>query len=209
MNILITGIGCIGKSSLREKIASDFQDQVISVDMDYDRKIPCVKNKIVVVESVHGLEGNSQMFDKILYLLPPREHLILWLRRAWVWFATGIVDLSAPKGKRKQFAISNIPIILKILMRNIFGGRGWIRADLNKIREELRGKTYITSSVDDGYRIVKSWIMNYTIGDYIENMHDEQISTHRRWGLLSDLLACKSVGGKRTQRPYRHQCSGS
>ena len=161
MNILITGIGCIGKSSLREKIASEFPDQVFSVDMDYDREIPCVKNKIVIVESVHGLEENPQMFDKILYLLPPRCHTTLWLRRAWTWFATGIVDFSEPKGKRKQFAISNIPIILKILMRNIFGSRKWIRADLNKIREELKDKTCITSSVNEGHRIVKSWIINY------------------------------------------------
>jgi tRNA A37 N6-isopentenylltransferase MiaA len=35
MKILITGIGCIGKSSLREKIAVDFPDQVVSVDRDY------------------------------------------------------------------------------------------------------------------------------------------------------------------------------
>ncbi|MHC2994684.1 MAG: hypothetical protein IBV53_04180 [Candidatus Atribacteria bacterium] len=101
------------------------------------------------------------MFDKILYLLPPRWHPILWLIRAWPWFLTGIVDLSAPKGKRKRFAISNIPIILKILMRNIFGSRRWIRADLNKIQKELRNKTYITSSVNERYRVIKSWIINY------------------------------------------------
>lgn len=161
MKILITGIGCIGKSSLREKIASDFPDQVISVDMDYDKEIPSVRNKIVIVESVHGLEENPQMFDKILYLLPPRRHPILWSRRAWAWFSTGIVDLSAPKGNRKRFAIFNIPIILKILMRNIFMSRRWIRADLNKIQEELKGETHITSFVSEGYRIIKCWIINY------------------------------------------------
>ena len=60
MNILITGIGCIGKSSLREKIASDFHDQAISVDMDYDREILRVKNKVVIVESIHGLEDSYE-----------------------------------------------------------------------------------------------------------------------------------------------------
>lgn len=161
MKILITGIGCVGKSSLRERLALDFPDNVISVDMDYNREIPSEGDKVVIVESVHGLEENPQTFNKILYLLPPRWHIILWLRRTWSWFATGIVDLSAPKGKRKQFAISNIPIILKILMRNIFGSRRWIRADLNKIQEELKGKTHITSSVNEGYRMIKSWIINY------------------------------------------------
>ena len=161
MKILITGIGCIGKSSLRERLALEFRDNVISVDMDYNREIPSESDKVVIVESVHGLEENPQMFDKILYLLPPHGHIILWLKRAWAWFSTGIVDLSAPKGKRKQFAISNIPIILKILMRNIFMSRRWIRADINQIQEELKDKTEITSSADEGYRRIKSWILNY------------------------------------------------
>lgn len=162
MKILITGIGCIGKSSLREKISSDFPEKVISVDMDYENKIPHVKNKIVVVESVHGLEENPQMFDKILYLLPPHSHFIFWLKRAWFWFATGIVDLSEPKGRKKKFSILNIPIILKIVSRNIFMSRKWVKADICKIQEELNGKTHISTSIDEGYKKIKSWIINYT-----------------------------------------------
>ena len=175
MKILITGIGCIGKSSLRETLALDFPDNVISVDMDYNREIPSEEDKVVIVESVHGLEENPQIFDKILYLLPPRRHLILWLRRAWAWFATGIVDLSAPKGKRKPFAISNIPIILKILMRNIFVRRRWIRTDLTKIGEELRSKTHIASSTNEGYRMIKSWIVNQAdSGDWIRRWRQNE-----------------------------------
>lgn len=165
MKILITGIGCIGKSSLREKLALTFSDNVISVDMDYTNIIPSDKDKIVIVESVHGLEENPQMFDKILYLLPPRWHLILWFRRAWAWFSSGIVDLSAPKGKRKKFAISNIPIILNILTRNIILSRRWIKADLFKIKNGLRSKTYIISSIDEGFKISNSWIVNYINSD--------------------------------------------
>jgi len=158
MKILITGIGCIGKSSLREKLTLTFPDDVISVDMDYSKKIPSDNDKIVIVESVHGLEENPRMFDKILYLLPPRWHPFLWLKRGWAWFATGIVDLSAPKGKRKKFSLYNIPIILKIIVRNIFGRTRWIREDLNKIHEELESKTYITASITEGYKIIISWI---------------------------------------------------
>jgi len=161
MKILITGIGCIGKSSLREKLALTFPNNVISVDMDYTNKIPSDKDKVVIVESVHGLEENPHMFDKILYLLPPQWHPILWLKRAWAWFSTGIVDLSAPKGKRKRFAISNIPIILRILMRNIFMRKKWVKTDLNQIEEKLKSKTHITSSTNEGYRTAKSWIVNY------------------------------------------------
>ncbi len=164
---LITGIGCIGKSSLREKIAMNFPSQVISVDMDYEKEIPHVKNKIVIVESVHGLDENPQKFDKILYLLPPKGHTVLWLIRAWIWFSTGIVDFAAPKGKRKKFAISNIPIILRILTRNIMRSKKWIRADLNKIKKKLKYKTYVISSISEGYKIIKPWIINYINQDNI------------------------------------------
>ena len=132
----------------------------------YNREIPPEGDKVVIVQSVHGLEGNPQIFDKILYLLPPRRHLILWLRRAWAWFATGIVDLSAPKAKRKRFAVSNIPIILRILMGNILMSRTWIRADLCQIQDELESKTHITSWGNEGYRIIKSWIVNYANSAY-------------------------------------------
>lgn len=161
MKILITGIGCIGKSSLRERLSLDFHDNVITVDMDYNNEIPPDDDKVVIVESVHGLEQDPQMFDKILYLLPPWYHTILWLKRGWAWFSTGIVDLSIPKGKRKKFAISNIPIILKILIRNIFRRRRWILADINQIQEELNDKTHITLSSKVAYKIAKSWIINY------------------------------------------------
>jgi len=161
MKVLITGIGCIGKSTLREKLDSEFPNKVISVDMDYDKHIPSDEGKVVIVESVHGLEDNPRMFDKILYLLPPRGHSILWFKRAWAWFSTGIVDLSAPKGEIKKFSIYNIPIILKIIARNLFGRTGWIREDLNKIQKGLEARTNIASSVNVGYGIIKSWITNY------------------------------------------------
>lgn len=161
MKILITGIGCIGKSTLREKLDSEFPDKVISVDMDYDKQIPSDEGKVIIVESVHGLENNPEIFDRILYLLPPRWHIILWLRRGWAWFASGIVDLSAPKGKRKRFAISNIPIILKILMRNITWSKRWIRTDIDLLQRELYEKNCIAPSIDHGYRAVELWIKHH------------------------------------------------
>lgn len=161
MKILITGIGCIGKSSLRERIAAEFHDKVVTVDMDYTSDIPSENDKVIIVESVHGLEENPQSYDKILYLLPPRWHAILWLRRVWAWFSTGIVDLSDPKGVRKQYAIFNIPIILKILSRNIFFSKRWTRSDLIQLQEQLKSKAQITSSYNEGYKVIKSWIFNY------------------------------------------------
>jgi len=161
MKILITGIGCIGKSTLREKLDSEFPDKVISVDMDYDKQIPSDEGKVIIVESVHGLENNPEIFDRILYLLPPRWHIILWLRRGWAWFASGIVDRSAPKGKRKRFAISNIPIILNILMRNITWSKRWIRTDIDLLQRELYEKHCIAPSIEHGYRAVELWIKHH------------------------------------------------
>ena len=158
MKILITGIGCIGKSSLREKLALAFPNKVISVDMDYNKTIPFEPDKVVIVENVHGLEENSQDFDKILYLLPPPRHIFLWFSRAWAWFSTGTVDLSAPKGKRKRFALTNIPIILKIIHRNILYRKKWIKADIELIQKECLCKTVFARSVEKGFRVIESWV---------------------------------------------------
>lgn len=128
--------------------------------MDYENEIPEIENKIVIVESVHGLEKNPEAYDKILYLLPPRSHAIFWLKRAWIWYETGIVDLSEPKGKKKKFSITNIPIIVKILGRNMVLSKKWIKSDLHHIQTELEDKTHVAESCDEGYRILKSWIGN-------------------------------------------------
>lgn len=165
MKILITGIGCIGKSSLRERIASEFSDQVITVDMDYTNEIPADKDKIVIVESVHGLEDNPHSFDKILYLLPPRWHTFLWMKRAWAWFSTGIIVLSEPLGEKRQYAIANIPIIFRILFRNIFFCSSWIKSDINQVRKYFPYKSLIASSIDQAHKILTFWLTNHLFKD--------------------------------------------
>ena len=130
MKILITGIGNIGKSSLREMVAHKFDGQVIQIDMDYyaHGDIPESSEKIVLVEDVHGLERNPEQYDRIIYLMPPPNYIMLWLRRAWAWFSGGIVDLSAPKGVNKKYALSNIPIILRIVYEIFYIAKRGFRA---------------------------------------------------------------------------------
>ena len=154
MKILITGIGNIGKSSLREMVAHKFPDQVIQIDMDYHSHadIPESSDKVVLVEDVHGLERNPEQYDKIIYLLPPRNHIILWLKRAWAWFSGGIVDLSAPKGVNISYAFSNIPIIVKIVLRNIVSARQWVLGDMDTIKMKFEDKTVIAKTVSAGFR---------------------------------------------------------
>jgi hypothetical protein len=49
--------------------------------MDYyaHEDIPQSSEKIVLVEDVHGLERNPEQYDKIIYLMPPPNHIMLWL----------------------------------------------------------------------------------------------------------------------------------
>jgi len=163
MKILITGIGNIGKSTLRERVAHKFPGQLIQIDMDYyaHEDIPQASSKYILVEDVHGLERNPAQYDKIIYLIPPPIHIILWLRRAWAWFSGGIVDLSDPKGVNKRYAISNIPIIFKIVMKNIVYRKQWIKKDLVVIKKDLKDKTIIVSNMDKGYEAIEKLLVMY------------------------------------------------
>lgn len=153
MKILITGIGNIGKSSLREMVAHKFDGQVIQIDMDYyaHEDIPQSSQKIVLVEDVHGLERNPEQYDKIIYLMPPPNHIMLWLRRAWAWFSGGIVDLSDPKGVNKKYALSNIPIIFRIVLRNILCRKRWVQSDLQIVKNSFKDRAVIIENKDIGF----------------------------------------------------------
>ena len=153
MKILITGIGNIGKSTLREKVALTYPDKVLQIDMDYydHDDIPQSSTKIIVVEDVHGLERNPEQYDRIIYLMPPATHNILWLERAWAWFSSGIVDLSNPKGVNKRYALSNIPVIFDIVAKNLLYRKKWIKNDLLVIENNLKRKTIIVENLAQGY----------------------------------------------------------
>ncbi len=163
MKILITGIGNIGKSTLRERVAHKYSERVTHIDMDYNAHgdIAEAASKHILVEDVHGLERNPEQYDKIIYLMPPPNHVMLWLKRAWAWFSGGIVDLSDPKGVNKKYAISNIPIILKIVLKNILFRKQWLLNDTGAIKSKLEDKTIIVKTIDTGFEeIQKFFFMN-------------------------------------------------
>ena len=154
MKILITGIGNIGKSTLRERVADKFRGKIVQIDMDYAKHedMQHFNGIDLLVEDVHGLERNPEQYDQIIYLLPPSNHIILWLKRGWAWFCGGVVDLSDPKGVSKKYAIRNIPIILRILLRNILFWKKWLGSDLEAIQTKYKSKTLIVKDVDTGVR---------------------------------------------------------
>lgn len=176
MKILINGIGCVGKSTLRNRLSFAFPNKVITVDMNYTDNIPSETDKIVIVEATHSIEEYPQVFDKILYMVPPKNHNFLLLRRGWMWFSTGKVYLSHLQGKQKPYALSNISIILKILFRTMFLKSRWVRDDLGLIKKKFESKTYISHSYNEGYKIAKLWIVDYiNKGDsYNKRRQDEQ-----------------------------------
>jgi len=145
MKILITGIGNVGKSTLREKIAAEYPGVFLQIDMDYykENEIPASNGQSLLVEDVHGLERNPEQFDKIIYLMPPSNHIYLWLKRAWSWFSSGLVDLSEPKGINKKYAIQNIPVILRIVLKNILLRKRWVRNDMEIIERNFQDKVVI------------------------------------------------------------------
>lgn len=160
MKILITGIGNIGKSSLREMVAHEFPGRVIQIDMDYcgHEDIPEQSNMVLLVEDVHGLERDPEQYDNIVYLMPPPNHSILWLKRAWAWFSGGVVDLSNPKGINKRYAFPNIPIILKILYQNIIFRKRWISDDIQIIKKKFGDKTVVVENITEGFMEIKKMI---------------------------------------------------
>jgi len=138
-------------------VAHKFPRQVIQIDMDYyaHEEIPESSDKVVLVEDVHGLERSPEQYDKIIYLMPPSNHFMLWLRRAWAWFSGGVVDLSEPKGVNKRYAFSNIPIILKIVLNNILFRKQWILDDMQIIKKKLKDKTVIAKTIAIGFEEIE------------------------------------------------------
>ena len=141
-------------------MSAAFPNNVITVDMNYTESIPSDIDKIIIVEATHSINEYPQVFHKILYMLPPKNHTFLLLRRGWIWFSTGKVYLSHLQGKQKPYALSNIPIILKILFRTIFLKKRWLRDDLDLIKKKFEPKAHISHAHNEGYKIIKSWIVD-------------------------------------------------
>ena len=155
MRILITGVGNVGKSTLREKAAAGFGGEVVQIDMDYFRgPLPPGDGKIVLVEDVHGLEKSPGEHDFVLYLKPMRGHLGRWLKRGRAWFATGVVDLADRGGNGRPYSLTNIPSILKIILRNLLYYRRWVRDDLRTRKEKFPGRFFVTDGIEDGKRVL-------------------------------------------------------
>ncbi len=164
MRILITGVGNVGKSTLREEVAASYGDNIIQVDMDYYQgPLPPKGEKIVLVEDVHGLEKPSEYYDVVLYLKPMRGHFIRWLRRGKAWFSSGIVDIADRGGNGRPYSLANIPLILRIVLRNLLHYRQWVRDDLHVLQEKFKERYWVADEVEEGKEILLKFLSNSVV----------------------------------------------
>ena len=84
---------------------------------------------------------------------------MLWLRRAWAWFSGGVVDLSEPKGVNKRYALSNIPIIFKIVLKNMLFRKQWILGDMQVIKRKFKDKTVIVKTISMGFEEIENFFL--------------------------------------------------
>ena len=58
--------------------------------------------------------------------------------------------MSEPKGVKRKYALSNIPIILRIVMRNILYRKRWVQSDLEIINNRFKDRVVIVENKDIG-----------------------------------------------------------
>ena len=156
--VLITGIGCIGKSTLRQRVADALGDRVVCVDRDEDIPDPSpAPGQALIVESVHGLEEPPVHWNLVVYLQPPPGHILRWLRRGFAWFRTGKVD-RPPRTIRRPWSLLNIPLIVRLVLRNILLARRWVGEDLQHIKENHGTRAIIAEDASKAFKTIIQFI---------------------------------------------------
>ncbi len=150
--VLITGIGCVGKSTLRRRVADALGERVVDVDRDDAAADPPVApHQVLVVESVHGLEQPPETWDLVVYLLPPPGHAQRWFDRGMAWLRAGRVD-RPPRAVRRPWSLLNLPLIVRLVVRNIWNARRWVRGDAQVLEAADWQRVVITRDADTAFR---------------------------------------------------------
>ena len=155
MKILITGVGVVGKSTLRRLLvdflrslhavepveqydADDFREPRCNADSNCRRPEELRDGVVYVIEDVRGPCGDAafmplKQYDEIFYVLPNFwSHVMFWVSRMWRWFDTGNFAWDRDTGwcgTGKQRDPKNIPHILKEFLQNMRYRRAWIQKD--------------------------------------------------------------------------------
>lgn len=144
LQILITGIGIVGKSTFRRMLkpllSKIVMGAIIDIDGDYDETPDDFdKETIYIIEDVHGTLSEKaclslQDYDLIFYLLPTfYSHLIFWFKRITIWFKNGKGGWDKETqdwvGKKRPRSLLNLPVFFKLLIRDLKNRRTWIKED--------------------------------------------------------------------------------
>ncbi|HNX10977.1 MAG TPA: hypothetical protein PKI61_02450 [bacterium] len=160
MKILITGIGIVGKSTLRRQLLQKMRTagaKVEHFDVDcfdsvrHPLDIDCLKelpqefsqDTIYLIEDVHATLPQAIIplseYDLIIYLkIGATAQILFWKSRIAHWFATGQYAWEAKtgwQGNRRPHSLLNLFGIFKNLFRNIYYRKKWIAMDWQKIRQ--------------------------------------------------------------------------
>ncbi len=156
--VLITGIGCVGKSTLRRRVAEALGRKVVCVDRDdADSEPELAPGQILVVESVHGLDEPLESWGLVVYLLPPPGHALRWIRRGIVWFRTGQVD-RPPRVERRPYSLLNVPLIVRLVGRNVWKTSRWVKGDRKRIENFFSTDIIVTDDAELAFHEIQNFI---------------------------------------------------
>jgi len=156
--ILITGVGCVGKSTLRQRAAEALGPRVLCVDRDDRESEPAEDpNRVVVVEAVHGLEEPPENWGLVVYLLPPRDHAFRWVRRGLAWLRLGRIG-RPPIVTRRPWSPLNLPLILRLLVHNLWNAQSWVREDLDRIGTAFQDRAVVADNAAQALDAIVSFV---------------------------------------------------
>jgi GTPase SAR1 family protein len=170
MKILITGIGIVGKSTLRRQLTKMLRKRNMKVrhydadkfeEIRHNLDISCLKklpsefdpNTTYIIEDVHATMAQAvlplEQYDLIIYLkVGWLSQILFWLPRMKRWFASGHYSWEAEigwHGNGRPKSLGNLPGIIKDLIHDVRHRRKWIKEDLNKLK--ILNNVYIGQSV--------------------------------------------------------------
>lgn len=144
MKILITGIGITGKSTFRRMLKKIFP-WIVDIDGDYEKMPKSFdENQTYIIEDVHALTDEACLslddYNLVIYLLPDLfTHTLFWFKRVWRWFENGEGSWDKKRqdwlGSGEKYDLGNIPLFLKLMIRNLSKRRQWINQDVDALFE--------------------------------------------------------------------------
>lgn len=159
INILITGPGCSGKSSLRRQLVEflnryevpfvqydadnfgelrDERDRVNAITAEQAQQELSQRQRVVLIEDVRGTQLEREFraisaYDLIIYLVPSRwSYFRFWLSRAKIWFSRGHYAWTRDdgwQGTGRPYDWRNLWNIFLVILAACWIRKRWLKQD--------------------------------------------------------------------------------